>query len=440
MRKRFWIGYLVLLLAGFAHGQHCDVTVSDEAGVFGGKLDSVMDAADSLNKESLNVRVVTLDAIPGGTLEAWESNMIRTCPSWQSTNRVVFVVSPSRHKLGLFYGNELKPVLDGSAAAIKSQFMGPAFASKDYARGMIQGIQQVSTRQKAFNDAALHPEQKTTVVNNQASDNSGFVHVLGWIVGIGGLVTILILLGRWARKREDDKDEVFASKQEASNTAASVSDLIRKLRKTYEEQAALGTNVASKQRMVDLVSEEYSDMAGKETYNPDTPGLSVAGYKAITKAYQRLMDELNTIERPSYRQSTPAPSSYPKSRRASQHIPNYPTSGTPAPAPSTPASATNNTVVHNTYVDNSNFGGGYGYGGIVPVPVIIEDDRPVYREPDPPAREPDPEPAYSSRYSSRDDSGSSSSWSSSDSSSDSGSSSSYDSGSSSSDSGSSSDF
>lgn len=444
MSKRIWLGLVLLAAVQVAFGQNCDNIVSDEANILGGRATgAVEEAAKTINAQGGDARVVTVGQL-SGTPETFFHTRVADCRSWQSAtagiknNLVVFFVSTNPKKLAIFYGAEMANILGSSANAIKMQYMAPAFKDGDWMRGFVQGETQVGMRIHAFNEAALHPTQTTTTVQNEATDLSGLWTAMYWTLGIG-FVTFLAWFLLYIRgNSRKQREAITAAQQDALQTAARVADMIERLKNQYNESKALGGAVDDKIGAVNLVSEQFARMGNSESTNPATTGLSADQYTTIANAYQRLMDQLITLQRdnkPSASASRAAYAPSPKSKSTYEYFGTSqsrpytppPPSQAPAPQPTSTHTTTNTTV----FVDNSP-----AY-----VPIIVEE--PVYRQ-----REPDPEPVYSSSYSSRSsrsddsDSGSSSSYSSDSSSSyDSGSSSDYSSSdSSSSDSGSSSDF
>jgi uncharacterized membrane protein YgcG len=426
MDKRFWIGFL-LLAAVSAFAQDCDKTVVDGAGVLGGKTSEVAAKAQMIVAQSGDVRVVTLGNLPG-TLEQYVQQRKEACPSWQNTsggvksNLVVLVVAPAARKFGVFFGTGWDGALKDSVPNIKSQFMAPAFRDGDWARGLIQGEEQVGNRLKAFNEAALHPQQ--TTVENDAADLNGLWTVLGWTLGVTLLVSLGVMLYRVRKRREAERQEIEAAQQEAQQTSAAVADKLSKINVSLAQRKALDEDVTATQRAVDLIAEQYARYANTLSCSPSTEGLSARQYEGMTGMYQRLSDSLDRVDKKGPEVVATGPTKHSKwktIRSRHQHE--------TAPAPSSipqPVSYSNTTTI----IDNS----GPGY---VPIPVIIEEPAPYYA----------PEPVHHTSYTApADDSsfgGSSSGWGSdsgSSSFSDDSSSSSFDSGSSSDFGGSSSDF
>lgn len=412
MSKRIWLGLVLLAAAQVALGQNCDNIVSDGANILGGRATgAVEEAAKTINAQGGDARVVTVGQL-SGTPEAFFHTRVADCRSWQSAtagiknNLVVFFVSTNPKKLAIFYGAEMANILGSSANAIKMQYMAPAFKDGDWMRGFVQGETQVGMRIHAFNEAALHPTQTTTTVQNEATDLSGLWTAMYWTLGIG-FVTFLAWFLLYIRgNSRKQREAITAAQQDALQTAARVADMIERLKAQYAEKKALEENVDAQIGAVNLVSEQFARMGNSESTNPATTGLSADQYTTIANAYQRLMDQLITLQRDNKPSTSASRTAYAPSRKSNStyerfgagqsHSPSPPPpSPTPAPHPTSTHTTTNTTV----FVDNSP-----AY-----VPIIVEE--PVYRQ-----REPDPEPVYSSSYSSRSsrsddsDSGSSSNW------------------------------
>lgn len=415
MKKRSaLVGFMALAIAGAfsCRAENCSLTINDGAGVISSPA-PLQEIANEIADRGGDPKIVTVAHVDG-TLEQYAKGIVKQCQSWQSAsggiknNLVVFAVAPKQHVFGIFYGSELKGPLDGSVAAIKSQFMVPAFKDGDFARGILRGEEQVSQHMQAFNTAALHPQQVSTTVNNQATDLSGFWTFLFWILGLGAVGFAIWAIYTAVQNSKRNKAAIRDAQQEAQKVAAMVAERIASLSASVEEKAALGEDVLTKKKSLWAISEEYSKVAGSESFNPNADGFTAGQYETMGRYYRQLMLRLDAAEA-----GIPSRTAE-EAVRKSAYVPGIKDRTSPFRRPTNRSTPT---VTHTTTVINS----GPSY---IPVPVIVE-DAPSYRS------DPDPEPSRSSSYSSsRDDDsgssfgGSSSSWSSS-SSSDSGSSSSW---------------
>jgi uncharacterized membrane protein YgcG len=374
-----------LLLAAFVFcalpvgAQNCDAPVfANPASLLTAvQTDSIFKAESQLTNKGADPRVIVDDTV-GITPEEYVDKMRRLCPSWQSANGgvknnlIVFTLFPTRRKMGLFVGNEFGKAINTSA--IRSQFMGPAFKDKDWARGMISGINQTAVQIEAFQTSALHPA--TTVVQKQATDFRG---LWMWLDILAFLFAIVMGWFIWDYYR---KRHIAVRDAQQRAVQARV-------------DAATRVNTCPNSDGAEL----FSRLSSSETWNPDTNGLSVEQYDAIVQKYNAVQCDPPKPAQDYPRQIKTTHHDY--ARRMDPRPPAPPAPPMPPQQVASPVSSTNTTIIDR--------GGG---GSDLLTGVIIGegladrpryDDRPVYRD-----REPDPEPEPSRSHGWSDSSSSSS--------------------------------
>lgn len=365
--KKVGLVIAFLFLTVSVRAQDCDLIVADSENVI-----SSMDAqeigvkAKSLINEGADVRVRIIGRT--ANLDVSEKNFERSCVSWQSpdggrkSTLIVLMVSPTDHKMGIYYGGAFSNALKDHFTRIKQDYMAPHFRDKDWVGGFIATEEQLAARIKASKDEALHPAINTTV--NQATDLSGLWTVLMWglliIAGIGGLVMLSI----WLDRKRKETAEVRQAQRNAVGAKAQAADLI---------------NSKKDHKFWERASQEFNRLSQSVSNDPYNDDLRAYEYNSIADQYQKIVDMLGGL---------PAP--YPPYYRGKRH-----SSRRPRPTESDVAasSAASSTVI-------SGF----------PVPVPIVEEPVIIEEHHHFRSDPDPEPSFSSSSSSSDDGGGSSSF------------------------------
>jgi uncharacterized membrane protein YgcG len=401
MRKILLVGALALsALSLQLKAQDCNAVVSDDAHLFT-SIPAIEQAASKLSSLDADVHVISTDN-PGATLDAKVAQIQQTCPSWQQGSRkaiknnlVVFIVS--RHRVGLYYGNEFKKILDPAVGMIKQDHMIPDLKRGDFNAGIINGINQTAIQVQAFNESVLHPTQKQTVINNQATDFHGFWVFLGWLLALVVIGVLVFYLIKYIRFKQAIK-EAQRCAVEAKSGAAS---LLLQVKNWLVEQAALGVNVISHQNAFDIISEQFSELNGNLSMDPSSDDFSIDTYNSLTKTYNGISNNLRTIalqdaastilknHHSKYKTRAHSSHSNPVAQTTSEPevvdtLPKYPTNNYPA--------YPGYTHQQPSYVDNSTS---------IIAPVIIEEDHDSYRDR---ANDYQRQPTYSEPAPTRDDS------------------------------------
>jgi uncharacterized membrane protein YgcG len=395
-----------------AQALNCNGLVTmDQAEVFN-NLTEIEKAASSLIDQGADVHIVSLTSVSPLGLIGNENSLEAACPSWLSggkrkPNLFVLFVSPAGHKKNAFFGGAYTPALptQDSVNVLYSQASNLFFKQGDFSGGMAAALRDFGANVAAYHDQQKHPIQQ--VVNNEATDLSGFWKVLGW--GLFLVATVLVIFGIFAvlASRRRRREEIA----KAQTSAISARDVATKLYRSYNPTPELSA------RLVDLNNSIKSD--------PTVDGLTIDQYLAIRDVWN---DFANDCKPFSPKAELPWNFTAKTTHHHSHsHLSSNPTPNQSTPYPTSPSYAAQpSAVVVNQSSDN-----GLLTGILIGEELdrhserVVYEDRPVYREPEP-------------RYDPPSSSGSDSGWGSSSDSGSSGSDSSY-SDSSSSDSGSGSD-
>jgi uncharacterized membrane protein YgcG len=276
----------------------CNTVISDQSNILPeAQSTNINSAASALAAQGADPHVIVTNNI-GSSVEQLLKQLHANCPSWQSenggvkNNLVVMIVSPARHKFGLFFGNEWNKALSDHVESIKMDFMAPNFRRGDIAGGIIVGLRQVSNQITAFSDAALHPQIHQTVVNNQATDMNGlwtFFQIIAALLSVSGIIILAVYLLNGRRKRK-------AAQLSAIQSKNAVADRLTKTKAWLDEQVALGVKVTAQQCIYDLVSEVYARNNSLESYNLEAK-WSTETYLDIKNSYDELYKNLMPASR-----------------------------------------------------------------------------------------------------------------------------------------------
>lgn len=440
-----------MALASLAHADQCSDVVRDEAHVIS-DVSRVERAADSLAAMGMVVRVRTFDNI-GADLDRAVLRQRLMCPTWQadanswkSTMFLLAYAPNNKNQLGAYYGPAVAARFgNGKWQDILRDRFVPQI--KPYEAGETGAITAAFTASLSeFQALYARPSTGGNTVIQQASDHSGFAHVLGWFVA--ALVAFgLIAIGVWFFRNRGRNQ---AAQAEAKRVRAQCVSGILEITDTdtlalLEAKAAATPLLAGKlslfRKLGDSALSRFSAFDDIGGFDPNRATLSADAYESNKRAYSDIITACITPAR-SVREAIeagrvdesrtfmggPEPQ-YPWTRSEAPYVPQfgpgpYPFNR-PAPlAPPPPAPTPAPTVVVQQ-------GGDSGFLSGVVIGSILSDHHPE------PRFYTEPPPRSNGRYDRDDhgDSGGSFSGSSGSSNSDSGGSFSGDSGGSSSDSG-----
>ena len=397
---------LLVLLSGLALASStCDSTVTDNAGVLGGKISAITAAAGDLSSQGADARVVTFNSIDG-TLDKTVLEFVGSCPALQAPNStasrivpksniVIVALAVPQHKFGIFAGKSYEDAFNhGRIDKYKSDFMLAHLRAGEYDAAVIAPMQQMTERLKVFKSEANAPVTNTTTTINQASAPTSLtgLWIFFWILGlvIAAIVVFSILRARRAAKDalEQAQQDAIAARDEAANLISELGAMAFATMTDFTGKPGL----KAAYDLFNTASASYSRLAGNLSADPTAPDLGKGTYESLTTRYNGIASYLNrakdaastpevdpaSVSVRSVDVSSAAPSMW-KPRHGRRHY----SDPTPAPAP---------------VVVNNNSGPGFVEG------VILGDvlaNRSEEREPE---RE---EPVFSASSSSDDSSSSS---------------------------------
>lgn len=302
------LGWMLAFAAWFtprvAAAAECDAVLVDQAGLLGGQQPRVLDAAQALANLGATVRVRTVASLDGAaTLDAYERNVERACPSWQAADGgrkntlIVVLVAPSERATGLYYGDQWQPALGSNWTRVQADLMNPRFRDGDYAGGLAAGLGELHR----LMDAQLHPAAAAPA---PAPDWSGLGRVAAFaLLALAALGAGFGLYRAGAALRAGRVQTRLAQQQArtvrravASRVSSYPSELeelnlrldLLAAQAPAEEVQPLRGQLADARRLVDEVTLGYGT-ASDSVPDPDADGRSGAEYAAITAAYQPLV-------------------------------------------------------------------------------------------------------------------------------------------------------
>jgi uncharacterized membrane protein YgcG len=331
----------------FTQQPNCDQVVVDDAGVF--DRAQVYQAAQNLIAKGADVRIWAV--VPTSDLDGYEKNIERNCASWRAPNGdrkstlIALMVSPSTHKMGMYYGAAWHHALDDHWNRIKQDYMSPNFKAGNFTNGMVAAANQFVARIVASQDEALHPAVSNTV--NQATDFSGLWSVLFWTL----LAAVILICLAWL------VSEISKRKKAKINTKVAQSSAI-----AYRDQCVeLLSLLKSKGKVTeyDNFSSRYSTIASQLRYDPSQNDLAKEEYIAMADVYSRLVSQMSAVVYPNTPSAKAKQESYPP---IPVPIPPPPASAKPQP-PTT--KVIKKTVVVHERDNSSNFTDGLIVGSLL---------------------------------------------------------------------------
>lgn len=297
----------------------CDSVVLDTAQLFGDDLKKVENAANELIKAGANVRVVTSKnyTSEASTLDDFKGRLQARCPSWRSAdggmrnNLIVFMIDRENRDVGVYYGDEWVQAFQNNAVAhINSNIMGPRFRDGDFAGGFANGISYVETlvRSQLTPSTSRAP---TTVIHQEAADNSGFISVLWVLVLLGAAGALLVFGMRFMQARRTAREQLEAALQKAQMAKTSCATAINSYDTAVLEAKihavkqlisdddfnALKRELDAVQRSHAARSAEFSELETVAGSDLNSGDQSKEAYATIGNKYEQLQKEFATIRR-----------------------------------------------------------------------------------------------------------------------------------------------
>jgi uncharacterized membrane protein YgcG len=326
LKQRILVGFLAAacwLIAGSVRADECDDTVIDQTGVLGSDgLTQVKATAEKLASAGAVVRVRVMET-PGaaGTLDRYEAQREKSCPSWQDVSGVrrntliSFLYQTTggasgRGSVRIFFGEYWKPELGPLWMPILQTKVAPFLRSGQAAHGLVAGLDNLvaAATAKATAMPASQPAQTTTTINppSPPTDLSGLWTVLkGLFLGLG----LLLLIGLWvlrnrqAALRRAAQQTAKSRRDECASMIVGI-DLIG----LQKDRDALGALVppgelvkmdralAVARAAYSRASERNARLGESPSSNPDVSGLSAAEYEAMAGEYAGVLKDLELTQ------------------------------------------------------------------------------------------------------------------------------------------------
>ncbi len=297
----------------------CDSTVIDKAGVFGDDFNDIERQAEQLAKSvGATVYIRTVKSVGNaGSLDNLYRQTVNDCSSWQDVNADVDA-SGNRyekvnlltfwmgldHTVAIFYGSRWETAFSnyGGEQKIYSTYMGPNFASGDFARGFSEGMSETKTLLNNF----LHPPAntgssggKTTIINEKPGDYTWIIWVVGIIVaalilGFGGYFGYSFLMER--KRQEEERRTARQRAMAARDATNAILDTISgdtnaavRLAKVTTYSAAPGTGLAALRERADSeIQQAINGLTGVAAAGAgaDTSNLTTGEYTVMAERYE----------------------------------------------------------------------------------------------------------------------------------------------------------
>jgi uncharacterized membrane protein YgcG len=399
MKKIFQLLHVVALLAiaispVFAQQADCNAPINDVAHVLNtSDVAAISNALGQLKAVNADGRVITTNEnypMPIDYAKAMKSK----CSSWvNSSNLVLFFLFPDKKKMDVLSQGSFKSgaLNTNVTTAIKTNYIGPNFGSKQYGLGFVNGIQQAAVRINAFNHSAERPvvnDHRTIINNNKPkTDYSGLWKVFEVLILLA-LVIVGVIVGFKIYNSRKERKLAHLDAISARNSATS---LLSRLTDALKEKAALGVKVSASQAELDSLAAEFANLGVSLQYDPSDSTLSKEEYENISSQYNSILRELKGIstdgdaatkkarKKVQAAYVAPVEDSAPENEAPSYREPNY--SPTPSYS-STPAAQPTGqtTIIHEDHYhdDSSSLLTGVLVGEALSRPAYSE---PVYREP-----------------------------------------------------------
>lgn len=281
MKRNNWLIFAVFAgcaLPTAAWAVNCDAVVDDRAGIFGSRVEAVREAAQRLENNGAEVRVLTMDDLGGAAnLDQYKAEVQQYCASWRAAdggmknNLIVFMVSVRERKSGLYYGDLWRRQLDSAWPAILADEVNPRFRDRNFAGGIASGFDAVNR----LIDASRAPPVSTAppvIVREQPTDLSGLWTVLEGLLLLVALTVAFIFIG--LIKKSVDRKKAVRQKAQADMDACSA--LV----------VELDELTAAEQKRIELLATQVVE----EDVTPLRLSLDglLAAYRAANSAYLAL--------------------------------------------------------------------------------------------------------------------------------------------------------
>jgi len=282
-----------------AQPQPCDQVVVDEGNYLGTDKSQVAEAAQRLVNSGAEVRVMVLrNKQPYGNIDRYQDAMGRECPSWRAgnsgtrNNLIVIWLFMEDHESYITYGSEWAKKLDNKWNSIRADVMGPKLRDGKTAAGLVAGL--------------------TGIKDTLEYEPVGFGTVFLWILVVGLFIFLVIYIPQTLLRRRREREKRRAAQQQAKLKIASGSDLINELEQPIEllkinmndlESKSSADDAEPYRQCYDELKASYDTALlnfgnlKKSDNDPETDGLSVDEYDAMTESYQKVESDLTQVRR-----------------------------------------------------------------------------------------------------------------------------------------------
>lgn len=318
MRKSIYLIVIsILILSAFCllpvavSAQNTDqITVIDDAGIFGSGIGEVETAVNECQNRGAAVRIRTITTYgTAGSLDRYEIQLEQQNPSWTDGNGnikgnlIVLIIALQERMVGLYYGSDWDSILNNQWENIQMNIMVPLFKEGDYTGGTIKGLAEIQRLISGTSPTAITTLTPTTTVTQQAKGSTP-----AWIVPLVILLVLGVLVGitlffyyRITRARRlAARQKAMLSKQAA---ASGINELIEKTRMleikinvmtdkiTPQEVTPLKIGLEKAGHLVDQGSLAYSELS-HSAGDPENPKLGEVELTAIEPEYQKILANL----------------------------------------------------------------------------------------------------------------------------------------------------
>lgn len=317
------LALFVLLWTLPASALECNRVVADLSGTMSASdVARVGHAAEKLQKLGTTVRVRLVSSYTEATnMDGYMAAHQSACRSWRATDggrrndlivAMVKLKTPNENgQIGFFAGSQWKNVFgNGVDRRIRLEVMAPRLRDGKIADAFVAALDESN---RLVDNHLLPPKVgggSTTIINQAPSDNSGFVRLLGWIVGfliVGFIIvgTIIVLRGRntaqEARRAAQREGQVRRTSVASAITGFDLTILKAKLTKLGREFAEdditdLQQQLAEIEQQQNRISAAFARISKIAKNDPNEDGLTASEYKQMAASYADIELDVREVE------------------------------------------------------------------------------------------------------------------------------------------------
>ncbi|OGZ07675.1 MAG: hypothetical protein A3C93_02110 [Candidatus Lloydbacteria bacterium RIFCSPHIGHO2_02_FULL_54_17] len=241
------------------------------------------------------------------SLEAYKSQMLGKCKSWQAAdggmknNLVLLLVAPKQKKTYLGAGGQWDRTLSADRKSQIVDTMNARFRDGKLPDGIVAGIDHMADL------VSVKPSQEGKPVTiNHAADYSGVSSFLKWalfLAALGGIIGFLIWLYRQNETRRTAQRNAQAERARCTQSLngheeplAVLDAKVKQAEVTTEWKTRLNDMLDQTRERYRIASTEYGGV-NRGTNNPDTPRLSVEEYDGMRGRYRTVAEKFAEADR-----------------------------------------------------------------------------------------------------------------------------------------------